>query len=80
MTRASRGKRPKLDIETKEFPKEDVKMEAYSDEDYDVKSTVKHKAPETSKKDVAVKRQKRNMCLYLKTIGGIILELPINTG
>jgi hypothetical protein len=59
VTRASRGKRPKLDIETEEFPKEDVKLEADSDEDYDVKTTVKHKAPETSKKDVAVKRKKK---------------------
>jgi hypothetical protein len=59
VTRSNRGKRPKLDTKTEEFPEEDVKMEAYSDEDYDVKTTVKHKAPETSKKDVAVKRQKK---------------------
>jgi hypothetical protein len=59
VTRANRGKRPKLDTKTEEFPEEDVKMEADSDEDYDVKTTVKHKAPETSKKDVAVKRKKK---------------------
>jgi hypothetical protein len=59
VTKANRGKRPKLDTKTEEFPEEDVKMEADSDEDYDVKTTIKHKAPETSKKDVVVKRQKK---------------------
>jgi hypothetical protein len=59
VTRDNRGKRPKLDTETEEFPEEDVKLEADSDEDSDVKNTVKHKAPETSKKDVAVKRKKK---------------------
>ena len=34
-------------------------MEADSDEDYDVKNTVKNKAPKTSQKDVVVKRQKK---------------------
>jgi hypothetical protein len=48
VTRSNRGKRPKLDTKTKEFPEEDVKMEADSDEDYDVKNTVKNKAPKTS--------------------------------
>ena len=59
VTRDNRGKRPKLDTKTKEFPKEDVKMEADSDEDYDFKTTVNHKVPETSKKDVVVKRKKK---------------------
>jgi hypothetical protein len=59
VTRDNRGKRPKLDTKTEEFPEEDVKMEADSDEDYDVKTTVNHKAPETSKKDVVVKRKKK---------------------
>jgi hypothetical protein len=59
VTRANRGKIPKLDTETKEFPEEDVKMEEDFDEHYDVKTTVKHKAPETSKRDVVVKRKKK---------------------
>jgi hypothetical protein len=63
VTRANRGKRPKLDTETEDFCEEDVKLEADSDEDYNVKTTVSHKAPETSKKDVAIKRQKKKYVL-----------------
>jgi hypothetical protein len=59
VTRTNRGKRPKLDTEIEMFSEEDVKMEEDSDEDYDIKTTVKHKSPETSKKGVAVKRKKK---------------------
>jgi hypothetical protein len=62
VTRTNRGKRPKLDTEIEMFSEEDVKMEEDSDEDYDVKTTVKHKSPETSKKGVAVKRKREEIC------------------
>jgi hypothetical protein len=55
----SRGKRPKLDAEIEMFFDVDVKMEEDSDEDYDIKTTVKHKPQATSKKGVAVKKQKK---------------------
>jgi hypothetical protein len=52
-----------LDIETEEFHEEDVKLEENYDEYYDVKTTVNHKAPETSKKDVAIKMQNKKYVL-----------------
>jgi hypothetical protein len=59
VTRTNRGKRPKLDTEIEKFYEEDVKIEEDLDEDYDVKTTVKHKSSATSKKGVAIKRQKK---------------------
>jgi hypothetical protein len=57
VTRTNRGKRPKLDTKIKMFSEADVKMEVDSDEDYDIKTTAKHKPPATNKKGVVVKRQ-----------------------
>jgi hypothetical protein len=79
VTRASRGKRPKLDIETEEFREEDVKLEENYDEDYDVKTTV-IKCQNPVRKMLQSKCRIRNMFLYLKTLGEILLELPTNTG
>jgi hypothetical protein len=58
VTRTNRGKKPKLDAKIEMFSEADVKMEEDSDEDYDIKPTVKHKPQATSKKGVAVKNQK----------------------
>jgi hypothetical protein len=59
VTRTDRGKRPKLEAEIEKFFEEDVEIEEYFDEDSDVKTTIKHRSPETSKKGAAVKRQKK---------------------
>jgi hypothetical protein len=59
VTKNNRGKRPKLDIEIEMFSEADVKMELDSDEDYDIKTTTKHKSLATSKKGVVVKRLKK---------------------
>jgi hypothetical protein len=55
--------RTKLDAKIEKFSEEDEEIEEYFDEDYDVKTTVKHKSPETSKKGVAVKRKKKKYVL-----------------
>ena len=57
--RTSRGKRPKLDIETEKFSETDVKMKVDSNEDYDVKPLAKDKAQQTSKRGVVAKRQRK---------------------
>jgi hypothetical protein len=57
--RNNRGKRPKLDTKIKIFSEAYFKMELDSDEDYDIKTTDKHKSPATSKKGTAVKRLKK---------------------
>jgi hypothetical protein len=59
VTRTNRGKRPKLETENEMFPEAELKTEEYFDEDYDVTLSSKHKAPETSKRGVAVKRQRK---------------------
>jgi hypothetical protein len=59
VTRTNRGKRPKLETENEMFSKANLKIEEDFDKDYDVKPSAKHKAPETSKRGVAVKRQRK---------------------
>jgi len=55
----NKGKKPKLDAEIEMFSDVDIKMEEDSDEDYNIKTTVKHKPLETSKKGVADKKKKK---------------------
>jgi hypothetical protein len=58
VTRNSRGKRPKLDLEIEMFSEEDVKGEEDLDEDFDIETTTNHELPSTSKKGAANKRTK----------------------
>jgi hypothetical protein len=58
VTRNTRGKRPKLDLEIEMFYEEDIKGEEDSDEHFDIQTTVKHESPSTSKKGVVVKMTK----------------------
>jgi hypothetical protein len=80
VTRTNKGKRPKLETKNEIFLEADLKKKEDFDEYYDVTLSAKHKAPETSKRGVAVKRQRKKMCLHLKYLGGIQPELPTNTG
>jgi len=57
--RTDRGKRSQLETEKKMISKADLKIEEDYDEDYDVKPSSRHKSPKTSKRGVAVKRQRK---------------------
>jgi hypothetical protein len=58
VTRNSRSKIPKLDLEIEMFSEEDVKGENDSDKYFNTQTIVKHESPSTSKRGAAVKRTK----------------------